>query len=70
MSMLLEAEKLGVQVTGRDGIDPSNHDNEHQIVFFNEAGKKICDQLVVVKRRSQRDDVIYILSHLEVIIER
>jgi hypothetical protein len=43
MSMLLKAEQLGVQVAGRDGVNPSNHGCEHQIVFFIEADKKICN---------------------------
>jgi hypothetical protein len=48
--MLLKAEQLGVQVAGRDGVNPSNHGCEHQIVFFIEADKKICNQLIIVKR--------------------
>jgi hypothetical protein len=52
MSVLLEAEQLCIQVTRRDGVDPSNHGDEHRIVFFIEAGKEICNQIIIVKRRS------------------
>jgi hypothetical protein len=66
--MLLEAGQLGIQVAGRDGVDPSNHGAGHRIVFFIDDGKKICDQLVIPKRRSRRGKVIRVLSHLGVII--
>jgi hypothetical protein len=52
MSVLLEAKQLGIQVAGQDGVDPSNHDGEHQIVFFIEDVKKVCDQFIITKRRS------------------
>jgi hypothetical protein len=52
MSVLLEAEQLCIQVAGRDGVEPSNHGSEHQIILFIKAGKKLCDQLIITKRRS------------------
>jgi hypothetical protein len=68
MSVLLEAEQLCIQVTGRDGVEPSNHGSEHRIILFIKADKKVCDQLVITKRRSRRGKVICILSHLGVLI--
>jgi hypothetical protein len=68
MSVLLEAEQLCIHVTGRDGVDLSNHGGEHEIVVLIEADKKVCNQFIIVKRRSRCGEVICILSHLGVII--
>jgi hypothetical protein len=68
VGVLLEAQKMSIEIARGDRVNPSDNSGKNWIVILLQICKNIGNKFIVTKQGSRRCELIGVIGHLGIII--